>query len=336
MPYAFPIRFRKATCVDTERRRMRITYGATFYVNSPIAPLLGPLAASVGQIVPEREAEFRRILKEHGIAIEIDVVSQDFYIGAHVKEKYVTAALAALERIWAYTYFYLATLELLRKHGPGVEIDLAAIPEVQPARNLAIWALICEKNKRQTPWPEGLPMPDTDASSDDRIGLTNAYFQNALCFIVLHEVGHIVRKHYPSRFEDPQSAYKCEFEADAWAARFMLKKCLSTGRQEKEFIGRCTGIALGLAMLAGVELYHHAAKDDHPTIAERLLRFFQKYIPESTGPQAPTREFPMYVATAIIHGHFQNAGVPFELLKSFADFTTYLIHAHRAMVEHRR
>ncbi|HXP60005.1 MAG TPA: hypothetical protein VN829_05895, partial [Dongiaceae bacterium] len=147
--------------MDTERRRMRITYGATFYVNSPIAPLLGPLAASVGQIVPEREAEFRRILKEHGIAIEIDVVSQDFYIGAHVKEKYVTAALAALERIWAYTYFYLATLELLRKHGPGVEIDLAAIPEVQPARNLAIWALICEKNKRQTPWPEGLPMPDT-------------------------------------------------------------------------------------------------------------------------------------------------------------------------------
>ena len=86
-------------------------------------------------------------------------------------------------------------------------------------------------------------------------------------------------------------------------------------------------------MLAGVELYHHAAEDDHPTIAERLFRFFDKYLPESYGSVAPLREFPMYVATAVIHGHFMNAGVEFEFLKSFKDFTSYLIDAHRAMAK---
>lgn len=88
-------------------------------------------------------------------------------------------------------------------------------------------------------------------------------------------------------------------------------------------------------MLAGVELYHHAAKDDHPTIAERLFRFFDKYLPESPGPAAPVREFPMYVATAIIHGHFMNAGAEFEFLKSFEDFTSYLVDAHQAMAKLR-
>ena len=133
------------------------------------------IASSVGQIIPEKKAELESLIKS-GIGIRIDAVSQDFYIAAHVPRKYVNVGLAALERIWAYTYFYLAILDLVNKNGPGVLIDLIKNPEIQPARKLAIWALTCEKNKLQTRWPEDLPRPDKDDGSDDRIGKTNAYF----------------------------------------------------------------------------------------------------------------------------------------------------------------
>jgi hypothetical protein len=115
----------------------------------------------------------------------------------------------------------------------------------------------------------------------------------------------------------------------------MLEKWDQAGRGEKDFIGRCTGIALGISMLVGVELYHHAAKDDHPSVAERLLNFFTKFSPESGGSVATKTEFPMYLATVIIQGQFLNAGVKFEYLKPFEDFTDYLIEAHRAMSEHK-
>lgn len=152
---------------------------------------------------------------------------------------------------------------------------------------------------------------------------------------MLHEIGHIYWKHPTSKFVDRETSYKWEFQADEWAADFMLRDWKNAGRGEKDFIGRCTGIALGLSMLAGVELYHHAAQDDHPTIAERLLRFFGKYNPESIGPASAVRDFPLYVASVILHGHFMNAQIPFALTKTYDDITDYLIAAHRAMVEHK-
>jgi len=237
--------------------------------------------------------------------------------------------------VWAYTYFYLAILDLLPKYPKGVEIDLISLEEIQPARGLAKWALECEKNKTQTAWPTGLPRPDVDDGSDDRISKAKPYFLHAVCFLMLHEIGHIHHKHPTSRFVDRETSYKWEFEADEWAADFMLRDWKNAGRGERDFIGRCTGISLGLAMLAGVEFYHRAAQDDHPTIAERLLRFFARHNPESIGPASAVRDFPLYVASVILHGHFMNANIPFDLTKVYEDITDYLIAAHRAMNEHK-
>jgi hypothetical protein len=88
-------------------------------------------------------------------------------------------------------------------------------------------------------------------------------------------------------------------------------------------------------MLAGVELYHHAAQGDHPTIAERLLRFCARHSRESIGPASAERDFPLYVASVILHGHFMNANIPFELTKVYDDITDYLIAAHRSMASHK-
>lgn len=327
--------FRRVTIRDKDTGEVRVIEGGDIsHCASPIAPLLDSIKKSVGWIIPERHGELRALIAS-GISIELDGDSQDFYIAANVEKRKVILGLAALERVWAYTYFYLAILDLLPKHPKGVEIDLISLPGIQPARGLAKWALECEKNKTQSPWPDGLPRPDVDDGSDNRISKAKPYFLHAVCFLMLHEIGHIHHKHPISKFVDRETSYKWEFEADEWAADFMLRDWKNAGRGEKDFIGRCTGISLGLAMLAGVELYHHAAQDDHPTIAERLLRFFAKHNPQSIGPASAVRDFPLYVASVILHGHFMNANIPFELTKVYDDITDYLIAAHRAMTEHK-
>lgn len=327
--------FRRVTVRINDTGEVRVIEGGDIsHCSSPIAPLLDSIKKSVGWIIPERHDELREHIAS-GISIALDGSSQDFYIAANVEERRVILGLSALERIWAYTYFYLAILDLLDKNPKGVVIDLIALPEIQPARGLARWALACEKSKSQTPWPEELPRPDRDDGSDDRIGKTKPYFLHAVCFLMLHEIGHIHWKHPTSKFVDRETSYRWEFEADSWAADFMLGEWQKAGRGEKDFIGRCTGITLGLAMLAGVELYHHEAQDDHPTVAERLLRFFEKHNPESVGPASALRDFPLYFASVILHGHFLNANIPFAFTKVYEDITDYLIEAHRAMNAHK-
>jgi hypothetical protein len=327
--------FRRVTIRNKYTGEVRVIEGGDIsHCASPIAPLLDSIKQSVGWIIPERHEELRALIAS-GISIELDGDSQDFYIAANVVERKVILGLAALERVWAYTYFYLAILDLLPKYPKGLVVDLRSLEEIQPARAVAKWALECEKNKTQSPWPDGLPRPDFDDGSDDRIRKAKPYFLHSVCFLMLHEVGHIHYNHPTSRFIDRETSYKWEFEADEWAADFMLRDWKSAGRREEDFIGRCTGISLGLAMLAGVELYHHAAQDDHPTIAERLLQFFAKHNPKSIGSASAVRDFPLYVASVILHGHFLNAGIAFEFTKVYEDITDYLIAAHRALAAHK-
>ena len=318
-----------------ENGENRITEGGDIsHCPSPLAPLLESIKMCVGSIITERHEELRELI-DSGISIGLDGNSPEFYIAANVEKREVILGLAALERVWAYTYFYLAALDLLPNSPKGTVIDITSIDEFQPARELARWALECEREKYQSPWPFGLPRPDIDDGSDDRIRTAKHFFLHAVCFLILHEIGHIHFQHPPGKFVDAKTSHKFENEADGWAADFMLQYWEKAGRGQKDFIGRCTGISFGLAMLAGVEFYHHAAQDDHPTIAERLLRFFEKYNPEVTGPPSAVRDFPFHLASVILHTHFLNAGIPFDLTKDYGDITNYLIAAHRALNEHK-
>lgn len=126
--------FRRVTVRNNDTGEVRVTEGGDIsHCSSPIAPLLESIKRSVGWIMPERHNELREII-DSGIGIELDGDSQDFYIAANVEERRVILGLAALERVWAYTYFYLAIIDLLPKFPKGKEIDLISIPE-NPARS---------------------------------------------------------------------------------------------------------------------------------------------------------------------------------------------------------
>jgi hypothetical protein len=325
--------FRKITLRNGNK--IRIFYGGGIgQCSSPIAPLLGPIKHAIGSILPERRADLNELI-DGGTHMEIDGASEDFYIAAHIQQKKVILGVAALERVWAHTYFYLAIADVLPSQPKGVQIDLTSIPEIQPAAGLARWAVECEKNRQRSPWPDGLPRPDLGDGLDAKIAITKLYFLHAVCFLMLHEIGHICRKHPTGNFASREMSYRWEFEADEWAFDFMLGDWKNAGRGEADFTGRCTGVALGLAMLAGVELYHYEAEDNHPTIAERLLRFFERYDPRSVGPSSAVRDFPLYLAIVILQWHFTNANVPFQFTKPYEDTKDYLIAAMRAMAQHK-
>jgi len=322
--------FHKITKSDRSRGRTTIIYGGRANIDSAIAPLLRGAAGACTSRLPERRSELLELQKR--ITVEVDATVEIFYIAAHVPDKRVILGLAALERIWAFTYFYLAVLELKSKNKV---IDLTKIPGMQPARELAQWALKCEKSRKRLGWPEGLPRPDKAAADDKRISDTNKFFYGALSFMILHEIGHIELQHTLSRFENRDTSYKMEFEADKWAAKFMLDKWRSGGR-ETDFTARCTSIAFGLSLLTGVELYHTGAPDDHPTIAERLLKFFNAFSLESTGKKSAHRNFPMHISSTVIHVNLLNAGILFDFHKEYEDINDYLIAAHQAMNKHKR
>lgn len=326
--------FRRVTILNKATGELRVIEGGDIgHCDSPIAPLLDSIRRSVASIMPERHHDLQTLLAD-GIHIDIDGARQDFYIAAHVKEKKVILGLAALERIWAYIYFYLALDNLSDKHGKGKYIDLTTISAFQPARQLAKWALRCEENKCQSPWPNDLPRPDIESGVDAIVDLTRPYFLLAVCFLLLHEIGHIQCQHTTTALLHSES-YNCEFQADAWAAEFMLGKWQDAKRGEAEFSRRYTGIVLGLAVLASVELHHHAAVDDHPTIAERLLKLFERRGPQEVGEQSAIRDFPLHFGGVIIQAHLMNANIPFDFTTEYQDITEYLIAAHRAMAKHK-
>ena len=326
--------FRRIRIRDDQTGEVRIIQGGDIaHCSSPVAPLFESITRCVAQIVPERHNDLLALV-ESGIFFEIDGVAQHFYIAADVKGKKVILGLAALERIWAYTYFYLALDDVLTKRGRGQYIDLTSIPEIQPARHLAIWAQQCEESKSQKPWPEGLPRPGIENSSDARVELARHYFLHALCFLALHEIGHIYWKHPIDEYA-PGESHKWELQADKWAADFMLEHWQHAGRGDIEFSRRYTGIVLGLAVLASVELHHYEAVDDHPTIAWRLLTLFDARHPQSVGAPSPERDFPVHFVSAIIHAHLMNAKILLDLSQEYDDIMAYLVAAHRLMSEHK-
>jgi hypothetical protein len=253
-------------------------------------------------------------------------------VSANVNDKVVIFGLPALERVWAYIWFYLEVFDLLQKYEKGVEIDFKTEAAFAVGRQLVLWAHKCETEGRQSSWPENLPRPDGPTPETAKmIEKVNTYFYYVISFMQLHEIGHVELKHFPDRFEDKKTSYEFEFAADEFAATFMLEKWKEHGTDEKIFRSRITGIALGIAILIGIELYYEAARDTHPNVAELLLRVFEKFNPESPGPIATTTDLPMYLCSTIVQVHLMNAKVKFDFLKPYPSITDYLIAAHRAL-----
>ena len=87
---------------------------------------------------------------------------------------------------------------------------------------------------------------------------------------------------------------------------------------------------MGLTLLSAVEI--EAAEQqqrDHPKIPERLLHFFNQYIPE-TKDRSPIQEYPMYFSSIVLEAFALNAGIEFPYYENHPDFMTFFVRACQA------
>jgi len=143
-----------------------------------------------------------------------------------------------LAYLWSFVYFTVIFDEeghqqfpTNRKHEVHI-IEQKGNARLERAAALLCWAISLKK--RYSDWPQEYPKPTDKLESDDYIEMANRLFIDAAVFIMLHEVGHAVGKHYPSSLAvrrkkklskgDIASTIRMEYEADQFAIDQMIHR----------------------------------------------------------------------------------------------------------------
>lgn len=298
-------------------------------LSSPIGPLLNHLGKFPAIICPERKDDLRNLFEE--LAVRIQLISGQRFgyfkavINTKTHQRIIRVSVVALERLWAYGYGFLALVEAAKAAPQGSEINLDALPGQKLALDLLNWARDGELTQSMYQWPNHFPTPGT--ADDPAVAQADALFIHVVGFMLLHELGHHQLGHL-DQLERPDRYVGEELEADAFAADFLLQNCPREAIHDADFINRCSGIAVGMTLLAGHEIQNAFSRERcHPKIPERLLEFFEKHIPEVAGT-APIQQYPMYFAAIVLGAFMQISHLPFE--KVHADFTEFFVRAIRA------
>lgn len=141
---------------------------------------------------------------------------------------------------------------------------------VQVARNLIGDSGAC--------WPSDLaaPAPEAEANSDD--WYVNNVFLGATGWVVLHEIAHIVLGHQGHVTTDVR--FGQEYDADLWAAKWMLEK-LPVGDRQGYF--RLFTISVALAWLAVLDSVRRGSTT-HPHAWQRLQKLSPMLPAEELNP----------------------------------------------------
>lgn len=128
-------------------------------------------------------------------------------------------------------------------------------------------------------WVDWAPVPDPDAVGASLGG--NRTFENALGWIMRHELAHLRLNHHAVAEPLPHEAKEQEFQADAQATHWMKGslqvdpgRALETRPSETELDleRRALGMFTGLAWVAQFELVPHGNSSTHPPVMDRIGR----------------------------------------------------------------
>ena len=292
---------------------------------SPIQPLLTPFLSTPYTVAPERASELHEIITTYGLKVYF-VSSQEFTLEVSWLLKQIRVSVPTLERIWAYSYAHLYITWLFQQEPQGVELDLTLDSKRNGARRLLEWAFRADVEGKYSEWPEDLPKPDTDETSDDNIKPANEVFLVTLGWILLHEIGHIVLGHEKNICPLPEEAVAMELAADDWASSWMLIKWRNHKDDIRVFQKRSLGITFGIGLQAGLELHHEAGDIiTHPNIADRLLAFLDKYVPEQNATKATPEELAWLAGIAILQTSICNTRRSFVMQPIHDGFRDFIM-----------
>lgn len=304
---------------------------------SPLAELLDEVGIAAFELAPERAGELERLSKKHGIDVFVDWGVEQFWFSCNPQTGRITLGLAALERLWAYSYAYGYVIHKSQETGvEGGRVALTGTAEGIQAMSLLGWAHLGERRGVRLVWPRNLPRPESNPPRHSLSELSNGLFRRTLGAILLHEVGHIVLGHQPNSGRSREDIVADEDAADSWAFDWVLhdgnqRKCSDVA----DYVLRTLGVTCALSLIATFEVYDRTlGGGTHPDPPDRLWRFLKGRVPYDLGvPISPG--FAWFAAVCIVKLHLDHGGVAFDPAPEYPDSMACLSDMMIALKRHR-
>ena len=184
-----------------------------------------------------------------------------------IDERYISVYETFLPLFWSLCYFVLYTYDNCYAKKAQTENYDGKLDFNNPGASLALklWNYGRSLKEQVEKWPEDCPKPE---NQDELVYKVNALFCYGMCFILYHEVGHLLLWHL-------ETAPSIQQEKDA--DDFAIEKCLAyQSDRPQEFETMKNGMVLALISLCLLDPV--AGGDDiiHPNTEDRLLNALSK------------------------------------------------------------
>ncbi len=253
---------------------------------SPIEVLLPAFDEAPYRLAPERESELRTLVRERNIQFKLDRETLAMrFEGVNLFDMIgpIYIGVRGLERLWVFAYAATHVYMRFQANGFTRPLLLPATPEGRVVDALLRWAVEGEAKDNPAPWPADLPKPQLNPVDDVHL-VANELFWGAGGFAVLHEIGHVIRRH--GGMDQPRDVlFREEFEADEWAYDWVMDRWRDYSPNPLVHKKRTTLLASLFALIAIGEIHdpERVKEGKHPNIIDRTLRFLIKHANESSG-----------------------------------------------------
>jgi hypothetical protein len=309
------------------------------FKESPIHGLLESMVKRPYIMAQERALELFEMTDKLGIIVGF-TLEQDVLLSVDPETKNILLGIYHAERLWAAVFAYSRVFNIVSERGGD---GIAFIQFDSRGADYDWMELLGRSLKRKWTVDEAtLPkhLPNPAIPNDTKVAIATSWFLDVVGYMLLHEIGHLVRRHSEIlaslRKSRPYGALredynKIEYEADEWAAHWLLDTCRSQP-YEHEFVKRSTAVSVALAILASREAEHRSwGGDRHPDPMDRLLRFLQSF-GSAPGVDEPEKMGPAWVAAVIVLLlHLAEKGVALDRPGGYRCCRDFLFDAKKAM-----
>lgn len=245
---------------ELEKRRVRRLR------NSQIAPLIPNFCGAPFKLAPELEADLVRIRDILKVTIIPVWPETRFLFRADLSNNTIECGICSMERLWAYCYVYGQLLQAT---------DAEQLLSNSDFVMLLVWANQPTNTQREIPWPPWTASPKK-TPNDPAVRFANDLFIGVSGFILLHELGHLIKKteHYNRLIDGLKHNHAQEFEADEIAWDFIAFSHLTKIGDAKVKKLRVGILVLALSIIAANDAFQTGAfaTDTHPKPIDRIDR----------------------------------------------------------------
>ena len=250
---------------------------------------------AIKEIVPEKKDEINKLITKHSLFFKAVKDSPNIKFCAQ-SDGNITIHTQSLTRFWAHTYAYFVLYDCKQNVGWQNKIDFENDKAATEAANLLKWAVNLDVNKLDThvqfdmnasyPGVSIKPFEVIDGNPISVCARDITFF--AIGFILLHEIAHLELTHCPDHDLDTGIAIQQEYQADMWAAHFVMDRIDNYLSEEypgdltayeNVFKKRMLSITACNNWLVKTECYNGISQSkSHPPMFERLSKIIDEFI----------------------------------------------------------